>query len=196
MGDLPPDLKHGLAGPAFDVGQARAGRAAYSRSMAITSAAELYAHAIAIEREAAARYAQFAERMADDGREDLARIFDLLARAEAGHLEALERRTAGVELPAIAAGRYHWLDAGAPETAAEELVFRLMTPRQALAIALRAEQRAYAFFERVSWSAEDPALRALAREMATEEREHIFIVTTLLERSPEPAIERTLIFGK
>ncbi len=164
--------------------------------MTISSPAELYAHAIAIEREAAQRYGQFAERMADEGREDLARIFDMLARTEGEHLAALERRTAGIGLPAIAEGRYHWLDAGAPETAAEELVFRLMTPYQALAIALRAEQRAYAFFERLSWSAEDPALRALAREMAAEERGHIELIALLLDNSPEPALDKTVIFGK
>jgi rubrerythrin len=164
--------------------------------MRITTAPELYAHAIAIEREAAQRYGQFAERMADEGREDLARIFDMLARKESEHLEALERRTAGIELPAIAEGRYHWLDSGAPESAAEELVFRLMTPHQALAIALRAEQRAYAFFERFSWSAQDPALRALAREMAAEERQHIELVALLLDGSPEPALHKTVIFGK
>ena len=164
--------------------------------MSIRTPPELYAHAIAIEREAAARYAQLAERMADEGREDLARIFDMLARAEAEHLDALERRTEGVELPAIDEGRYHWLDAAAPETAARELVFRLMTPRQALAIALQAERRAHAFFERIAWTAADPALRALAREMAAEEREHIELVARLLERTPEPALHTTLIFGK
>jgi rubrerythrin len=185
-----------MAGAPLDAGQAGAAREADHGAMTIASPAELYAHAIAIEREAAKRYGQFAERMADEGREDLARIFDMLAGAEGEHLAALERRTAGIELPRIAEGRYHWLDDGAPESAAEELVFRLMSSRQALAIALRAEQRAQAFFEHVGWTASDPALRALAREMAAEEREHIALVARLLERSPEPALDTTLIFGK
>jgi rubrerythrin len=79
---------------------------------------ELYAHAIAIEREAAERYAGFAERMEDEGQEDLARAFGLLASAEAAHLATLLNRTAGLALPTIAPGRYQWLDAQAPETAA------------------------------------------------------------------------------
>ena len=98
----------------------------------IHSAAELYAHAIAIEREAAERYSEFAERMADLGNDALAELFDRLAGFEAEHLETLLRRTDGVELPAPVAGAYKWLDAGAPETAARELIFRLMTPRHAL----------------------------------------------------------------
>jgi rubrerythrin len=161
----------------------------------LQSPAELYAHAIAIEREAAARYSELAERMDDEGREELARVFAELAGMEAEHLETLERRSDGLALPAIAAGEYQWLHDGAPETAAHELVFRLMTPRQALAIALAAEQRAQAFFEEICWSAADPALRALAREMAAEERGHAEIVARLLEGAPPP-IEERLVFER
>jgi rubrerythrin len=160
----------------------------------IQSPPELYAHAIAIEREAAARYAEFAERMEDEGREDLARVFGLLARLEAEHLEALERRTAGIALPEIPAGRYAWLDAGAPETQAHEMVLRLMTPRHALAIALAAERRAQGFFEQVSWTSSDPALRALAREMAAEEREHVDLIAKMLHDTPESTLDQTVIF--
>jgi rubrerythrin len=162
----------------------------------IETPAELYAHAIAIEREAAERYCELAERMADEGREDLARLFDLLAREEAEHLEALERRTSGIALPEIGADPYKWLDAGAPETAARELIYRLMTPRQALAIALRAEQRAQAFFEHVYWTSFDTALRSLAGEMAAEEREHAALIGRMLSDTPDETLGSTLIFER
>ncbi|HET7197103.1 MAG TPA: ferritin family protein [Burkholderiales bacterium] len=161
---------------------------------AIRSPAELYAHAIAIEREAAGRYSELAERMDDEGREELARVFGELARMEAEHLETLERRTQGIALPAIAPGEYQWLGE-APETAARDLVFRLMTPRQALAMALAAEQRAEAFFEHLCWSAPDPALRSLAREMAAEESGHVALIARLLEATPAP-LEGTLLFER
>ena len=162
---------------------------------AIQSPIELYAHAIAIEREAAERYSELAERMDDEGREELARVFGELAHMEAEHLETLERRTEGLALPAIPADRYHWLEHGAPETARHDLVFRLMTPRQALAIALAAERRAQAFFEAVSWSAADPALRSLAREMLAEERSHVELVTRMLEATPPP-LGGTIVFDR
>jgi rubrerythrin len=162
----------------------------------IQSPAELYAHAIAIEREAAERYGEFAERMEDDGREALADVFSMLARVEAEHLETLLARTDGLTLPQIDEGRYKWLDSGAPETPARELIYRLMTPRHALAIALHAEQRAQAFFEHVFWTASDPALRVLAREMAEEEREHVALVGKLLGDTAEPTLDTTLIFAK
>src|SRR5689334_7842717 len=128
----------------------------------IESVPELYAHAIAFEREAAERYAELAERMDDEGREDLARLFGLLADAEIQHLETLEKRTEGIALPPIEDGRYKWLDAQMPERVARELVFRLMTPRQAILIALQAERRALAFFDHAAWTTSDPGVRALA----------------------------------
>ena len=161
---------------------------------AIRSAPELYAHAIAIEREAAARYTELAQQMADRGNDAVAELFYALAREEAEHLDALERRTDGVALPRIADGQYRWLDAAAPETAAHEWLFRLMTPRQALLIALDAERRAEAFFEGAMLGAEDPALRALAREMALEETEHIRIVERLIERTPDPLVDWASVF--
>ena len=160
------------------------------------SAAELYAHAIAIEREAVERYTELAWRMDDLGNEAVAEVFAGLARFEAEHLQALLARTAGVALPALAPHEYAWLDAGAPETAARELVFRLMTPRHALAIALGAEQRAAAFFEQVLMTAGDPALRALARERAAAETGHIVMLEKLLETTPGAVVDWASVYER
>ncbi|TAK84423.1 MAG: rubrerythrin [Betaproteobacteria bacterium] len=161
--------------------------------MSIESAAELYVHAIAIEREAAERYREFAERMADQGNEELARVFGKLAAFESDHLKALRRRTSGVALPPLAAD-YSWLDAGTPQTAAHDLIFRLLTPRQALAIALQAEKRARAFFSHVQRDSGDPALRALAKEMAAEETEHMQLLERTLERARDPFVDWASVF--
>jgi rubrerythrin len=160
----------------------------------IESTPELYAHAIAIEREAAERYAEFAQRMDDEGRREIAAAFGHLAQAEAEHLRTLERRTEGVALPDID-GDYKWLDGRTPEAPAHDLVMRLMTPRQAIAIALHAEQRAFAFFEHAALTATDPGARALAREMAAEEREHLVLLARLLEDTPSNP-DFTLLFER
>lgn len=149
----------------------------------------LYAHAIAVEREAVARYSEFAERMNDLGNQAAAEVFATLARMEAEHLDALLARTEGAALPALAGHEYRWLGGAAPETAARELVFRLMTPRHALAIALQGEKRAAAFFESVIMTAGDPLLRALAREMAADEGDHILMLEKLLETTPDPVVD-------
>ena len=134
----------------------------------VESTPELYAHAMAIEREAAARYAELAERMEDEGREELAHVFGLLATMEAEHLEILERRARGIALPEIAPERYKWLESGAPE----------------------------AFFEHVYWTTGDPALRALAKEMAEEGCEHVALVGQLFDETPQPKLDDMLIFAK
>jgi rubrerythrin len=72
---------------------------------------------------------------------------------------------------------------------AREFVFRLMSPRDALAIALGAEKRAQAFFEWALITTADPALRVLAREMAAEESEHIALLERLLAELPDPVID-------
>jgi rubrerythrin len=156
---------------------------------------ELYAHAIAIEREAAERYAEFAQHMADEGNDEVAKLFRTLAVFEAEHLETLQARTRDVRVPEIEPGEYAWLDAGAPESAAHDLVFRLLTPHQALEIALEAERRAKLFFTEVKETATDPALRALAQEMAMEEQGHIAMVQLALERTPAGKVEWARVFG-
>jgi rubrerythrin len=155
----------------------------------IATAAELYVHAIAIEREAKARYAEFAEHMAELDSHAVAALFRLLASEEDRHLQVLLRRTEGVKLPGLDAD-HGWLREGAaPETAARELVFRLMTERDALRIALRAEKGARAFFEHAARVANDPAVRALAREMAAEEAGHMLLIERLLERTPARQVD-------
>lgn len=151
--------------------------------------ADLYAHAIAIEREAAERYSEFAERMDDLGNAAAAEVFATLARLEAEHLDELLKRTADMALPGLAAHEYAWLDAAAPESAARELVFRLMTPRYALEIALAGEKRAAAFFESVVMGAQDAMLSALATEMAADETDHIVMIEKLLEKTPSAIVD-------
>lgn len=155
----------------------------------IRSAPELYAHAIAIEREAAERYRELAQQMADHGNEAVAGVFSRLAAEEAEHLKILQCRTDGVPIPELRADEYRWLDAGTPEVAARELVYRLMTPRIALEVALDAELRAQDFFDHVRRQAADPALRLLADEMAAEEREHVAAVERLIAQTPDGKVD-------
>jgi rubrerythrin len=116
--------------------------------------AELYVHAIATEREAARRYAEFAERMVQRD-ERAAALFRALAQAEALRLADLTRESAGLELPDLSADHTWRMDG-----------------RDPFDIALRAEKAARAFFEQAARIAPDPAGRALALEMAAQESAH------------------------
>jgi len=161
----------------------------------IRTAEDLLAHAIAIEREAGARYSELGERMRDLGNDAVAELFLRLARLESEHEHELERRAAGMALPRVEPGRYAWYEDGAPEAAARDLVLNLLTPHVALKIALNAEVRAAAFFESARKQASDPALRELAAEMAAEEGVHIAWVKSAIRRTPNPVIDWSAIFG-
>ena len=153
--------------------------------------AELYAAAIALEGEAAERYAELATRMEQAGRFAVAALFFMLSRRETQHLEELRRKTVGLNLPPLSAD-YRWRDDGAPETVGRDLVLRGMTQRRALEIALQAEKRARAFFEQAARVAGEREVRALAQEMAAEEAEHAAIIERMLHLPSAAADWRSL----
>ncbi len=61
-----------------------------------------------------------------------------------------------------------------------------MTPCHALQMALKAEQNAFAFYDRLAQTATDPEIKQLATEFAEEEREHVELVLKELEKHPPP----------
>ena len=150
---------------------------------------EFQAHALAIEREAAARYREFAARMSDRDQPALAELFERLARMEQAHAAALEQRFGAAPASDAIPSEYRWLDADAPETAAHDWVFRLLTPHDALRIALAGEQRARDFFQRVADGTTNPELQALAQDMANEEIEHAERLERALAHVPDPNID-------
>jgi rubrerythrin len=89
-------------------------------------------------------------------------------------------------LPNLAAGEHAWLDREAPLPEAHDFVYRMLTPRVALEIALRAEERAKAFFEKVLAEARDAGIREVAHDMARDEQAHIAWVKEALARVPQP----------
>ena len=74
-------------------------------------------------------------------------------------------------------------------------MLNLLTPHSALQIALRAEERAAAFFESARRQAADPALAAMAAEMAAEEGVHIAWVKSAIRRTPNPVIDWNAVFS-
>jgi rubrerythrin len=150
----------------------------------IGSVAEVYAHALLVEREAAARCSELAEFLEDHGELATAAVFRKLARYEQRHADELERRATGVPLPQLSQWEFSWLDDAPPDQVSHEMIFHMMTPYNALKIALGAETRAKAMFERVAATSDDAAVQALARELAADESEHIGWLQDALARTP------------
>ncbi len=136
----------------------------------IGSAAELLALAMGMETEAARRYAALAERMEAAGEARLAALFGSLARMEQGHVAQVVVRAQEITgaPPAAAAGGWE-VPIGFDEEAARSAA---LTPYRALAIAVRNEERSFAFFTYLAATAPDDAVRSLAEGFARDELDH------------------------
>lgn len=136
----------------------------------ITSTEALIAVTHAMEQEAVRRYQDLARRMRDQGEIALAATFTLLAEMEERHVEQVEARalelTGNPPDPALAG----WelpdnFDTDAARSAT-------LSPYRALAIAVRNEERAFAFFSYLAAEASNDSLRVLAESFAKEELDH------------------------
>jgi rubrerythrin len=144
------------------------------------------AHAHAMEVEAAERYRLFAGQMEVHNNPEVADLFARLAEIEARHAEEILARAGEDGLPSLAPWEFAWTDAEGPETAAVETTHYLMTPHHVLSAALDGERRAWEFYDRIARETDDAAIRRIAEELVEEERGHIAMMSTLLDRHPEP----------
>ena len=159
------------------------------------SAAELFAHALAIEREALTRYYQFADWMRDLGVDRVERVFRALEDGEREHIRVLERHAAGFTLPEISPWQYAWFFTSSP--AYLEICFPLMpqTPRDALALACAAERRAEEFFLVAADRMPDVGAAKLAMELALEEHRRLTDIERALRDEPDPRLDWEMLYG-
>lgn len=136
----------------------------------IASAEELMAVAHAMEAEAARRYRDFARRMRAQGETRVAELFAFLAEIEDKHAHKVDKRAREILGRAPDPARIRW---ELPENFDDnETRSYLLTRYRALAIAVRNEERAFAFYSYLAAGAEDDELRKLAESFAIEELEH------------------------
>jgi len=144
---------------------------------------ELFAHALAVEREAAERFAELERYMRAAGMDHIADEFQAIGREEREQYEALAIGTAGRELPQLSSWEYaaHFLGPQA------EVVRAPGNVREALALAIAGERRAQNFYVDVAEHTFDDTMCAFAAEMAVDEGRHIARLERLLAREPQAA---------
>ena len=142
---------------------------------------DLYAHALAIERDAFKRFVELERTMRDAGMDYIADEFERIGKEEQEQYEALALGTAERDLPPLEGWEYawHYLGAEADKVAAPK------SARDALKLALSTERRAQNFYVDVAEHANDDAVCAFAAEMAADEQRHIARLEQLLAREPE-----------
>jgi rubrerythrin len=132
---------------------------------------EILAAAHALERAAARRYQHLGKAMRRVGHEDVARVFEELAAEESQHVASVEHLSNRLLGALPAAEIVRWV---LPETFGEEEAGApaLLTPYKALSVAVRSEERAFAFWAYVAAGAADPTVRVQAEAMARQELLH------------------------
>jgi rubrerythrin len=151
------------------------------RGARISSVDELLAVAQALEREAAARYRDLSARMERQGDLEMAAQFNTLGEMEELHADEVADRGQSLLGRPPAPLRVGWeMPPGYDE---EEARGATLGPYQALAFAVRSEERAFAFYAYVAAEAESSAVRALAEDLAREELKHAALLRRYRRRA-------------
>jgi rubrerythrin len=139
---------------------------------------EMFALAHAMEQEAANRYSGLADDMRRQNKDDLSAVFTQLADAEREHVDSVTRwsQSRRGKDPDPALVRWEVPETFDSEAATELKTSRLMTPYRALAMAVRNEERAFAFWSYLAAYSEDPDIKKAAEAMAKEELAHVSIL--------------------
>ncbi|GAU87066.1 ferritin family protein [Bosea sp. BIWAKO-01] len=153
----------------------------------VKSLAELFAIAFAMEQEAAGRYAALGVQMRSEGETALAEAFEKLAADEREHLDSITDWSQQAHGRAPDPALIRWT---APETFDDEGAAsadpRLLSTYRALSMAVRNEERAFAFWSYVAAHASSADIRTAAETLAYEELGHV----SLLRRERRKAFHR------
>ncbi len=146
---------------------------------------ELLVHAYQMELEAQERYTYLADLMEVHNNMDLVTLFRKLAWIEGNHAKQILEQMDGQADKELQPHEYKWETDESPEAMDLGDVDYLMTPRQALKLALKAEENAFKFFSDLLKVVTDPELVSLATEFAEEEEEHVVLMKAELDKYPE-----------
>ena len=157
----------------------------------VRSIGEFFALARAMELDAATRYTETSRQLRAQGATELAAVFEGLAETELGHIRQVDQWQdhegdgASAHLPWSIPDTF---DASPAEMAGT----KLLTPYQALASAVRHEQRSFAFWTYVAAHAVSEDVKDAAERMALEELEHV----SLLRRERRKAFHAGRLAGQ
>jgi rubrerythrin len=150
---------------------------------------ELMAQALAMEREAVARYTELAEMMETHHNLDVAALFRKMAEIEGHHVTQILGEMGWAEDMPAPREAGAWTSFEGPESVPIDEMHYLMHPWHALKLALQAEQRAVDFFDALARTTTREAVRRAALEMRAEEAGHVELVQAWLAKVPRPGAE-------
>lgn len=150
----------------------------------INTVEELLTHAREVEAEAQERYEDLANQMETHHNPRVAKLFRAMAEVEAKHVGTLDGMSAGRDMPSMNPSDFNWPDLEAPESVPLGKGHYRMTEHEALALALEAEERAWAFYAGIAAASPSQEVKTLATKFADDERLHMDLVRKWVERLP------------
>lgn len=142
-------------------------------------------HALTLEEEAVECLLEVADMMEVHNNTELQQLFESLASFGVKHAAEIQTLCEGHELPALKPWEFEWPDGESPEQADTGNLHYLMSPRQALELALNSESRAQAYYQDIAENADSESIRTLAAEFAEEEAEHVKLLRNELAKCHE-----------
>lgn len=133
-------------------------------------------HAIRLEYDAARRCDELADAMESFNNRECQKFFRQMAKFSRMHLADAKARAGFRDMPDFETYDFNWPDAESPEAAEIWAADPLLAKREALETMLKSEKRSHDFYATVRDQTKDPEIRALAREFADEEAEHVAIL--------------------
>jgi len=143
---------------------------------------ELCVHALQLEQDLGARYGEYARLARDLGTHAVADAFRELQTLEEQESRALRAGVQGSKLPELSPWEHVWRLTYAPDALESGKRLQPRTAREALQLALAAEQRAESFYHDTAANARDSMVRSCAAEMAEAKCQRLQQLEHLLAR--------------
>ena len=153
--------------------------------LSAASIEDFMVQAVAMELEAAQRYTELADVMAEHNNTEVAELFRKMSVIESRHAGQIMAELGWSELP-VGPRAAPWEGFASAELVSGDELHYLMTPWHALQLALAAEQRAERFFAHLASAAGSDAVRRAALDLQQEEREHVELIEAWLRKLAPP----------
>ncbi|NMF88599.1 ferritin-like domain-containing protein [Aromatoleum petrolei] len=147
---------------------------------------ELFEYAMAMEREAARRYTQLSDMMAQHNNPEMADFFRRMADVEWLHVYNVGEIRREVGVPENIGKAKPGLGLDGAEVLDVLDIHYLQHPYHALTLARQHEERAVSFYTDLAGSAENEEVRAMARRFAGDEEAHVRELDRWLAHYPKP----------
>lgn len=148
----------------------------FTGGIRMNSVEKFLAYAIKVEEEAATHFDGLAEAMDGCGNAEVGRLFRQLAGYSRLHWQQAKDRAGEVDVSMHLADEHVWPELETPEQTSLWAGDAEMSKRDALKAALKGEKKGFEFYHHIAQTARAPEVRALAKEFADEEAEHVAIL--------------------